>query len=150
MNKIKIFLNLNFILCSFFLASCSTEGWISDSSNSNFFDYDLRGTWETNGVSDYSGILVITYNSIKISGYSPNSMYELTNGINQRPFKDFVKETPLDGYSEESKIHIKDGGNWKDGIPYTYWESYPAPGFKKVQFLRFEFSGRQETLQKQD
>jgi hypothetical protein len=124
------------------------EGWISVSPDSKFFDHELQGTWQTNGISDYSGTLVITTNSIRISGYAPNSLYELTHGINHRPFRNFVKDTALEGYSEESKIFIKDGGNWQDGIPYTYWDSYPPPDFRRIQFLRFQFGGRFETLQK--
>ena len=40
----------------------------------NSIAYDLWGTWETNGTSDYSGLLEIDYNRIMISGYGPNAI----------------------------------------------------------------------------
>ena len=133
-------------LCSLLIFSCD---WEYEPSITKTFAYDLQGTWETNGISDYSGTLVIDNNTITISGYIPNTLYELTNGTGHRPFRDFTKNTPLEGYTEEGKIFIKDAGILQEGIPYTYWDAYPQPDFKRVQFLRFDFNGRVETLRKQ-
>jgi len=132
-------------LCSLFIFSCD---WESKPSDNRIFANDLQGTWETNGVSDYSGKLVIGNNAITISGYVPNTSYEPTNGTSHRPFRDFTKDTPLEGYSEEGKIFIKDAGIIQEGIPYTYWDDYPSPDYKQVQFLRLNFGGRVETLRK--
>ena len=89
--------------------------------NDEFFAYDLRGTWETNGISDYSGTLIIDRSTIRITGYAPNNIYELTNGTDKRPFRDFSKGTPLEGYSSEGKLFIYDRGNLQNGIPYSYY-----------------------------
>jgi hypothetical protein len=112
------------------------------------FANDLRGTWETNSISDYSGTLVIGSNNITISGYAPNTSYELTYGTSRRPFRDFTKNVSLEGYTEEGKIFIKDAGIIQEGIPYTYWDGYHQPDNELVQFIRFDFGGRVETLQK--
>jgi len=45
---------------------------------------------------------------------------------------------------------IEDGGILQTGIPYTYWEDYPPPDYKRKQFIRFTFGNRQETLQKEN
>jgi len=135
-----------FTLCSLFVFSCD---WKYELFDYKIFAYDLQGVWETNGNSDYSGTLVIGGNTITIGGYAPNTVYELTNGTGHRPFRDFTKDTPLEGYTEEGKIVIKDAGIIQEGIPYTYWDDYPPPDYKWVQFLRFNFGGRVETLQKQ-
>jgi len=133
-------------LCSLFILSCD---WEYKPPDYQMFAYDLQGTWETNGISDYSGTLVISNNAITISGYIPNTLYELINGIDHRPFRDFTKDTPLEGYAEEGKMVIKDAGIIQEGIPYIYWEDSPPPDYKRVQFLRFNFGGRVETLWKQ-
>ena len=133
-------------LCSLFIFSCEWKHGLSDYKS---FVYDLQGTWETNETSEYySGKLVISSNTITISGYTPNELYEIINGTSHRPFKDFTKNAPLEGYTEEEKIFIKDAGIIQEGIPYTYWEVSSQPDYKRIQFLRFDFGGRAETLRK--
>ena len=44
--------------------------------------------------------------------------------------------------------HIEDGGMLQAGIPFIYWYDNPPPNFTRVDFLRFEFGSRQETLRK--
>jgi len=133
-------------LCSLLFFSCD---FISGSDYKSI-DYDLRGTWETNegNDDDYSGTLVMDYNTITIGGYASNQGYEWAHGTGQRPFKDFTKNAPLEAYTEEGKIFIKDAGIVQEGLPYTYWEVYSQTDNKQIQFLRFNFNGRDETLRK--
>jgi len=136
------------LLCSLLLFSCDLK---SGSGNYKYkgFDYDLQGTWETNSTGEYSGSLKISSDTITISGYAPNTMYEYTNGTGQRPFKDFTKNTPLEGYTEEGKIFIKDAGIIQEGLPYVYYlGAYSYSENEQAQFLRFNFGGREETLRK--
>ena len=123
-----------------FFTTCGLDWTSSD----EYFDYELRGTWETNGISDYSGKLVIDYNTIRISGYGPNTLYELTNGTDRRPFRDFTKDTSLKGYSEEGKLFIYDKGILQAGIYYTYYTGYNV----QDKYLEFKFNGRPETLKR--
>ena len=138
-------------LCSLLFFSCDGNGSTGSHSYKSF-DYNLQGTWETHDSDEYySGTLVINFNSITISGYAPNLEYEKRpNGKNQRPFIDFTKSIPLEGYSEEGKIFIKDRGILQEGIHYTYWEpSLQPPDYERIYFLSFDFGGRKETLRKQ-
>jgi hypothetical protein len=122
--------------------------WKPGSSDYKSFAYDLQGIWETNDISEYySGKLVISSNTITISGYAPNELYEIINGPSRRPFKDFTKNAPLEGYTEEGKIFIKDAGVIQEGLPYEWYTS--QLDYKQVQFMRFYFGGRAETLRKQ-
>jgi len=146
MNKnIRLITVFLLALCSLFISSCDGNYGSSDYKS---FAYDLQGTWETNDTGDYySGTLVIDYNTITISGYTPNQGYEWANGTGHRPFKDFTKNAPLEGYTEEGKIFIKDIGIIQEGIPYTYWHT--QQDYRQIYFLSFNFGGRVETLRKQ-
>ena len=135
------------LLAAFFIVACDWE--VSGIKN---FDYDLRGTWESNDPSVYSGKLVIDYDRITIIGYDGSQTQNqpgLDKDDNKRPFKEFVKGIALKGYSEGGKIFIEDGGLLQEGIPYTYWDDNPPPSYKKIKFLRFNFGGRAETMQSQ-
>jgi len=134
------------LFCSLFILSCDLKG-VPDYKG---FDYNLQGTWETNDTDEYySGTLEISSNTVTISGYAPNTMYEFTNGTGQRPFKDFTKNAPLEGYAEEGKIFIKDAGVIQE-MPYIYYlGAYSPYENKQPKFLRFSFGGREETLRKQ-
>ena len=137
-------------LCSLFIFSCDWEYGPSNSPYYKSFDYGLQGTWETNDTNEYySGKLVISSNTITISGYIPNPVYERTNGTGHRPFRDFTMNAPLEGYTEEGKIFIKDVGIIQKGLSYTYWEVYSQADYKQIYFLSFNFGGRVETLRKQ-
>ncbi|MDR1840209.1 MAG: hypothetical protein LBQ93_11585 [Treponema sp.] len=133
------------VILSLFLVSCDFEFGLS--SDYKFFDYDLQGTWVTNDLdSRYSGKLVITYNTITITGYGESQTPVFWGNATERPFRYFTKRAALLGYSEGRRIFIKDGGLFQEGIPYTlYWGDYSL----NSQFLRFSFGGRQEILEKQ-
>jgi len=133
------------LLAALFAAACNWEYMPVDS---NTFDTKLRGTWESNDPSVYSGTLVIEYSRITISGYFENQTPFPGGDDNRRPFKDFTRGVSLKGYSEEGHIFIEDGGVLQAGIPYTYWEDTYEYGYTQRQFLRFTFGGRQETLVK--
>ena len=144
-NKKPILFTFLPVILSLFFVSCDFES--GSSSDYKFFDYDLQGTWVTNDLyySRYSGKLVITYNTITITGYGENQTPLLGNDA-ERPFRDFTKRAALLGYSEGGRIFIKDSGLFQEGIPYKiYWDNYSLSG----QFLRFSFGGRQEILEKQ-
>ncbi|MDR2554621.1 MAG: hypothetical protein LBC64_04260 [Fibromonadaceae bacterium] len=123
------------------ITACGTSS--SDVGYENF-ESRLRGTWESNGKEDiYSGSLYIDYNSITITGYGESQTPQQADDA-RRPFKDFTKGTPLKGYSAEEKIFITDAGILQEGIPYNYYTT----NSQTDEFLRFNFGGRQETLQK--
>jgi hypothetical protein len=141
------------LLIVLFITACNWDtggsGGGSGSGNSKFFDSKLQGTWLSNDTGVYSGKLEITYNRITITGYTEGQTPDSGND-NNRPFKDFTKGAALKGYSEEGKIFIEDGGVLQEGIPYTWWENDPSPpDYKRLQFLRFTFGDRVETLQNQ-
>lgn len=145
--KTKYFFYILFtVLCLQLFISCDSE-YIQQESQS--FDLPLQGTWITNDLdSIYSGSLVITYNRITISGYGEiQTPIQGGNDI-ERPFRNLTKEVPLSGYSEEGRIFITDAGFLQEGIPYFYWEDIYPPEYHLIQFLRFEFGGRQQTLRK--
>ena len=125
-----------------FISSC----YIDDEGNLviiPFFENDLRGTWETNDPgSRYLGNLEIMTYSIKITGFSENQTPIFGGDDNERPFKGITRNVNLTGYSEDGKIYIKDAGTYQEGISYIY---YTISGNR---YLRFNFSGRDQTLKK--
>jgi len=135
-------------LCALSIFSCDGKGNTGRHSYKSF-DYNLQGTWETNNPgSRYTGILVITYDKITITGYSEDQTPIPAEGGNdmERPFRVFTKNVPLEGYSEEGKIFIKDKGIIQEGLPYIYdGNDY----YKQIELLHFKFNGRDETLRKQ-
>ena len=142
-------------LFSLLIVSCD---WDTDDRTDNYqrFDWDIQGTWKTNDPeSRYTGTLEIDYSRITIKGYSETQTPALGGNDQERPFRNFTKNTPLEGYTEEQEetgekiLLIKDAGTWQEAIPYLYWYDYPPPDFDRVEFLRFTFGGRQETLRKQ-
>ena len=155
----RIILTWMLILSAFSLlfVNCDYEPTDSNGTgNYQRFDWDIQGTWTTNDPeSRYSGTLVIDYNRITITGYGETQTPALGGNDQERPFRNYTKGTPLEGYTEEVEatgqkvIMIKDAGTWQEAIPYTYWSVNPPPDFKKAEFLRFTFAGRQETLRKQ-
>jgi hypothetical protein len=155
--------NTNRLLFSFFtfllsLLFVNCDGEITDTGgtgNYQRFNWDIQGTWKTNDTeSRYSGTLVIGYNRITITGYGETQTPTPGGNDTERPFRNFTKGTALEGYTEEQEVTgqkvivIKDAGTWQEAIPYTYWYDYPPPDFKKAEFLRFTFAGRQETPRK--
>jgi hypothetical protein len=115
-----------------------------DSDNSGTFASVLRGTWTTNlpEAYDYSGTLVISRDTITITGYESNYW---NPDDPQRPFKDITKGVARSGYSEDGKIYIDDFGLKE--FAYEY-DSGVSPAYTKL--LRFNFDGRNETLIKSD
>ncbi|MDR2747554.1 MAG: hypothetical protein LBB77_08925, partial [Treponema sp.] len=99
--------------------------------------------WETlsPGYPNYSGTLVIGWDTITITGYD-QTYYSLNPA--QRPFKDITKGVSRKGYTEDGKIYIDDFG-WKEGIGYKY-DPGQSPDYTKL--LRFTFAGRHEILRK--
>ena len=140
----KIFAVCAAFLAVFFITACDLE---METGNYKSFDYGLQGTWLSNDTSVYSGALIIDNNRITITGYSEDQT-PFGKNVNTRPFKGFTKGVPLKGYSEEGKFFIEDGGILQEGIPFTYWDDYPPPDYRKIKFLRFTFGDRVETLQK--
>jgi hypothetical protein len=145
-NKLPILL-FSLLIFILLIASCNFD--YEPDPNTKIFDYQLQGTWKSNDYDNavYKGTLTIAINYITITGYSETQTPPLGSD-NNRPFKTITKGTPLKAYSEEGNIYIEDGGTLQTGIPYTYWDDYPPPDYKRKQFLRFTFGDRQETLQK--
>lgn len=129
------------LLIALSITACGNNG--GTDSDSEKFDYKLRGTWESNDKSVYSGTLRIEYNSITITGYTENQTPPQGEDA-IRPFKNFTKNIALKKYSAEEKIFINDAGTLQEGIPYNYYST----NYGTEEFLRFNFNGRLEILQK--
>jgi len=131
------------LLSSIFISTC--DGQMTDNSKS--FDKKLRGTWVSNETGLYSGSLKIGYDTIIIDGYGED-WTSMVGDDSRRPFRDFPKRVPLNGYSEDGKIFIEYGGAEQDGFSYVYTElgSYP----QTYKLLEFTFGGRKEILQSKD
>ena len=142
MNSRKIIAICGILLAVLLMSSCEMGIETSDYRN---FAHDLRGTWVSNDPSVYSGSLVISINRITITGFSEAQTPPGTDD-SKRPFRAFTKGIALNGYSEDGKIFIEDGGLLQAGISYTV---YTAGNFPQERFLRFTFGGRSETLQRQ-
>jgi hypothetical protein len=143
------------IAASIFQTAC--DGDFEDETK---FADELQGTWLTNDYnnSKYYGSLEIGKDYIKITGYGENQT-SFWEDDSQRPFKDNLKEVPLNGYSTEEsktsdhitgKIFIQDAGVFpEEGIPFEYWTTTnSSPDYPRIYFLRFTFGGRNETLVK--
>jgi hypothetical protein len=159
MKHIKYFVLYVFIAV-ISVSQTACDGDWNDDSGDIFVD-ELRGTWYTNDYynSKYYGSLEINKYSITISGFGENQT-ESEDDENQRPFKDFIKNLPVEGYStEETKtsnriegqIFIKDGGVFpEEGISYEYWKTTISSSNRKTNhFLRFYFGGKSQTLVKE-
>lgn len=150
--KIKGFFCLLILMVIFLLTACGEY----QSGNYKSFDFKLRGTWVSNDPSDYDGLIVINYSTIKITGYTSNWFYEFNNGDDDRPFKDFQKKLTIKGYSDwlegsnktEGKIYIEDFGEIQEGIPFKIWEVYDESTYKYEYLLRLSFGNRYEILKK--
>jgi hypothetical protein len=153
MKNLKKRFILLILACFCFPALTGCDG-ITSTSSYNKFNYDLQGTWTTADSAVYYGTLEIEYNTIKISGYGEEqTLWSTTGNDNERPFREFTKDTFLESYSEESKstydlkegkIFIKNAGDWNEGIPYTYFRENSG----RDEFLRFNFNGRRQELRK--
>jgi len=149
MLKLKIISAVVALLTALLIPACDgTGGAGGTGGNIKKFDNTLQGTWVSNDAGVYSGSLKIDYDRLTINGYNEGQTPSGVND-NRRPFKTFTKGVALKGYSEDGKIFIEDGGSLQEGIPYTYWEQSSPPDNKKLNFLRFTFGDRVETLQKQ-
>jgi hypothetical protein len=131
------------LVAAFFIASCgiSSEG----SSSIKSFDYKLQGTWESNDKTIYSGTVVIGYDRITITGFTPDQTPTDGGNDNERPFRQFYRGQALKGYSEDGNLYIENGGI-TEVIPYMYSESNPPPSYNLVKKLQFTFGGRLENM----
>ena len=129
------------------LGSCNLE---YEPVATNTFAYELQGTWIPNDPEGlYTGSLLITRDRITITGYGEKQTPQGEDDT-KRPFRDFTKGVSLKGYSEEGHFYIQDAGFLQNGIPYNYWEETSPSDYRRIRFLRFNFGGRTETLQKTD
>jgi hypothetical protein len=81
---------------------------------------DLRGAWERteaawwytpeSGYQSLKGTLIITYNSVTISG--PVSHLH-----------GYTQDIALEAYAEDGLLYIKDSGEWKSPVVYRRWQS---------------------------
>ena len=137
---------LLFTTCFLVFTACEWEDLMSVN---NTLDYNLQGIWVSNNPdSIYSGRLEITNDRITITGYGESQTPVPGGNDVERPFRDFTKGIALNAYSEDGHIFIEDAGLLQAGIPYIYWEESSLANYGMVEFLRFEFGGRPETLRK--
>ena len=122
------------------MTSCEWED-----SGFQSFDFNLRGTWETNNPagSIYTGKLVIDFFDITITGFDETQTPPAPAGDErQLPFKDFTRGFVLTGYSEKTgtdtgNIIIHDRGSWQPHISYKYFTL--GSGSQRNEFLLFSF-----------
>ena len=117
----------------FLITACDFDGYFNNMS----FDYSMHGKWESADPGEYKGTVVITYNTITITGYS-----ESQGGRYNRPFRGFHKGIAFSGYSEEGKIFIISAGVVRKGIPYKY------ENIEQQKHLTLIFGDREEVLKK--
>jgi hypothetical protein len=141
MKSFKFFAICIILLSALSISSCG-EVMTGDYKS---FDNKLRGTWVSNETGLYSGSLKIDYDTITIDGYREDWTSQMGDD-SRRPFRDFPKRVPLNGYSENGEIFIEYRGAEQNGIPYVYTKlgSYP----KEYRLLEFTFGGRPEILQR--
>ena len=150
-----------FALCAVLAFAFSITACVWENSNHERFASHLQGTWVSHEQHDiYSGTLVITFNSITITGFYPSQTPPagcpyLGNDF-YRPFRDFTKNTALRGYSEEGQrvgmsivghIFIWDIGTLQAPLFYTYWwNGVPFAG--REHFLSFTFNNKTHTFRR--
>jgi len=93
------------LAAAFFITSCDISSNGSGSIKS--FDYKLQGTWESNDKTIYSGTIVIGYDRITITGFTPDQTPAKVGNDNERPFRQFYRDQALKGYSEDGKLYIE-------------------------------------------
>ena len=125
------------------------------------FGGDLRGTWKSADPSypGFDGKLVIDLDDITIFGYQGEIG---SNPESKRPFSEFLKGTPLNGYSEidgflDDNIHYH--GNYgtlyvngqNSGVREIYFKyyitkNYPPNMPNNQRYLYVRFGGWEDTL----
>jgi hypothetical protein len=133
------------LLACVFALSCHNDSHQSDAKS---FDSKLRGKWEANTVSEYSGTLTIDYDTITISGYLVKKTTSAGSstpppGTDERLLSDIPRDKLIKGYSQDGKIFI-DFGSGLNGIPYKYTETAGTYPYNKV--LALTISGSEEIL----
>ena len=102
------------LLAAFFIVACEWEG---SQTNSNSFDYDLQGTWERTEEGFWpqyqtdtreKGKIKLEYNTIIITG-----PVEHLHG--------FTRDVPLEAYTEDGGLYIKDRNAWQSPVSYIHW-----------------------------
>jgi hypothetical protein len=136
-------------LAAFLISSCGDWEPYEDGSDDNkHFTKDLRDRWVSNDPSVYSGVLIIDYNTIMITGFSEGQTPSVGGDDGKRPFKGFPKNVALTGYSEftsqsQGFIFIESGDSFLE-IPYKYTSNSSS----KTNFITFTFGGREEIMQR--
>ena len=135
------------LVAAFSISSCNWENVEIKS-----FAFHLEGRWESTDPTVYYGTLEITFDRITITGYYEGQTPIPGDNYEQRPFRNFIRNAPLVGFSEEGRrrngrieglIFIEHLGILQEGIPYIWYED-----LTQTQFLSFTFGGRDETLRR--
>jgi len=129
------------ILFAFLMTACSNT---EPGNRRPSFSYDLWGVWVSSDPSVYSGMLVIDFDRITISGYF-ESQTPHQGDDTRRPFRFFTKNVPLTGYSQDGYFFIMDAGELQEGIPYIYH----SQNFGQHRILRLTFGDRVEILHRE-
>jgi len=146
MKSLKSFSIIIAMLFAIFLTAC--DGMATD--DRDYFESRLRGTWVSNDPGVYSGKLTIDYDTIIIEGYAEDWTSQWGDD-SKRPFKDYPKGIPLNGYSEkgevsgEGEIFIEFPASKFTSVSYEYTEAGSYP--QKYKLLTFNFGDRKEILQ---
>jgi hypothetical protein len=141
--RIKTITTAVLLAASLFIAACVVNN--NETSSIKSFDHRLQGTWESNDKTIYSGTLVIGYDQITITGFTPDQTPAKVGNDNERPFRQFYRGQALKGYSEDGNLYLVNGGI-TEVVPYIYSESNPPPSYNLVKKLQFTFGGRLENM----
>jgi hypothetical protein len=104
------------IVCALLMANC--KDWTPGQYQN--IEYNLRGTWAR--TDDWTGYLEIGYNYVIISGYVNHLFY-------------FTHNIPLEAYTEDGYLYIKDIGEWQEPVAYVRWRSAYVPEYGYIQML---------------
>jgi len=139
-----------FAFCAVLAFAFSASACEWESNNIEHFGHHLQGTWVSNYNQIYTGYLVITFDSITITGFHPNQTPPPFLGGNDanRPFRNFTRDAALRGHSEDGQrtdmsiaghIFIWDVGVLQAPLSYTYWWTGGTLSNREY-FLTFSFN----------
>jgi hypothetical protein len=128
-------------LCGVLAAALLLAAGCDAGGNNQFVDSKLRGVWESTDTSLYSGVLVIGFNTITITGYGESQTPYFGGDDAKRPFRNLSKSAPYPCYTEEGTLFIETIGS-VPGFLYAYSTS------GSERYLRFTFGGREEALKR--
>jgi len=104
------------LLLAILMTACDLDGIYS-------FEWRLHGTWDAISPSWPFGTLLITFDSINISGC-----------IAFWAFNNIRRDSNLRGYSKDGRIFIQTFGEWQS-FPYRYERTLSGAEYMRIYFI---------------